>query len=184
MDDSRVLIIDDEPILLNTLASTLRLKLPGSHIETIDSALAALRCIRSVDYAAIVCDAHQPRLEGIGFARAVGKIRPELPVLLLLEKRNDDLLGQGMMAGAYDVLVKPVDEGTLLLAVRRAIEVSRLRGEIKREEARLLANVRSMLGNLEGLYGAYGLQAHFEAFLSSVDAEKLAARQKDELSLQ
>jgi hypothetical protein len=58
----------------------------------------------------------------------------------------------------------------LLFAVRRAIEVSRLRCQVKREQAQLLASVGRMMKDLEILYGAYGLQAHFEAFMSSWDA--------------
>ena len=105
--------------------------------------LTSLERIRSMDYAAVLCDAHQPRLEGIGFVRAVQKIHPECPVLLLIEKHQEDLVRQAMDAGAYDVLVKPVEEGTLLFAVRRAIEVSRLRCQVKREEAQFVASVRT-----------------------------------------
>ena len=83
-----------------------------------------------------------------------------------------------MNAGAYDILVKPVEEGTLLFAVNRAIEVSRLRSQVKRAEAQLLAAVESMLADLEELYGAYGLRSHFEAFLGSVNAERQASWQK------
>ena len=178
MHISRVLIIDDDSILLGTLASTLRLRLPDADIETADSALASLERIRSIEYAAVICDAHQPHIEGVPFVRAVRKMQPALPVLLLLEKPDEDLMRQAMNAGAYDILVKPVEEGTLLFAVNRAIEVSRLRSQVKRAEAQLLAAVESMLTDLEELYGAYGLRSHFEAFLGSVDAERQASWQK------
>jgi DNA-binding NtrC family response regulator len=171
MPPSRVLVIEDDPIFLDTLSSTLRLKLPHAHIDATDSALTSLERIRSTDYAAILSDAHQPRLEGIGLVRAVHKIHPDCPVLLLIEKHQEDLLRQAMDAGAYDVLVKPVEEGTLLFAVRRAIEVSRLRRQVKREEAQLVASVGRMMKDLEVLYGAYGLQAHFEAFMGSAETE-------------
>ena len=172
MQPSRVLIIEDEPILLDTLSSTLRLKLPDTHIETPDTVLASLERIRSMEYAAIICDAHQRGLEGIGFVRAVQKMHPDCPVLLLVEKHHEDLFRQAMDAGAYDVLVKPVEEGTLLLAVRRAIEVFRLRCKVKREQAQFVASVGRIMKDLEVLYGAYGLQSHFEAFMASVDVEK------------
>ena len=172
MEFSRVLVIEDDPIFLHTLSSTLRLKLPQVHIDTTDSALTSLERIRSTDYAAIMSDAHQPRLEGIGLVRAVRKIHPECPVLLLIEKHQEDLLRQAMDAGAYDVLVKPMEEGTLLFAVRRAIEVSRLRRQVKCEEAQLVASVGRMMKDLEVLYGAYGLQSHFEAFMGSTEAEE------------
>ena len=174
MRTSPVLIIDDDAILLSTLASTLRLRLPDAQIETADSALAALEQIRSTEYAAIMCDAHQPHLEGIGFVRAVRKIHPECPVLLLLEKHNEDLIAQAMNAGAYDVLVKPVEESTLLFAVHRAIEASQLRCQVKQEEAKLMATLRRVLKDLEVLYGAYGLQPNFEAFMEFVTAERQA----------
>jgi DNA-binding NtrC family response regulator len=172
MESSCVLLIEDDPIFLDTLASTLRLKLPHARIDTSDSALRSLDRIRSTDYAAILSDAHQPRLEGIGLVRAVHKIHPQCPVLLLIEKHQEDLFRQAMEAGAYDVLVKPVEEGALLFAIRRAIEVSRLRGQVKREEAELVASVGRTMKDLEVLYGAHGLQGHFEAFMGSAEAEK------------
>lgn len=180
MRTSRVLIIDDDSILLGTLAATLRLRLPDTRIETGDSALASLKRIRANEYDAIMCDGQQPGIEGVAFLRAVRKIHPESPVLLLIEKHDQDLIRQAMNAGAYDILVKPVDEGTLLLALHRAIEASRLRSQVKQEEAKLLATLGRVLRDLEMLYGAYGLQSNFEAFMEFVNAERLASRHQDE----
>lgn len=174
----RVLIIEDDPISLDTLASILRLRLPGIEVETSESALASLERTRSGEYAAILCDAHQPRLEGVGFVRAVRKMHPEWPLLLLLEKHNEDLIRQAMHAGTYDVLVKPVDEGTLVFAMQRALEVSLLRERVKREEAQLLFTVERMLNDLQTLYGAYGLRSHFEAFMACVQAERQVSGQE------
>ena len=180
MRTSRVLIIDDDSILLSTLASILRLRLPDAQIETVDSALASLKRIRANEYDAIICDGHQPRIEGVAFVRAVRKVHPESPVLLLIEKNDQDLISQAMNAGVYDMLVKPVEEGTLLLAVHRAIEASRLRRQVKREEAKLLATVGRVLRDLEVFYGAYGLRSNFEAFMDCVNSERQASRHKDE----
>ena len=168
----RVLIIEDDQIFLDTLSSTLRLNLTDTQIETADSALTALERIRSGEYAAIIADAHQPRLEGVGFVRAVQKIQPQCPVLLLFEKQQEDLFRQAMQAGAYDVLMKPVDEGTPLFAVRRSIEVSQLRRQVRREEAQLVDSVGRVMKDLEVLYGAYGLQGHFQALMASVEEDK------------
>lgn len=176
----RVLLIDGNPIRLDTLASTLRLRLPDAQIEAAESALSALERIRSSEYVAIVCDAHQPHIEGIGFVRAVRKVDPQLPVVLLLDKPDEDVIHQAMIAGAYDVAVDPVGQPTFPFAVRRAIETCRLRRQVQRERERLLAAMRSMMSDLEVLYGADGLGAHFEAFMT-VEAERHASRQKDDL---
>jgi DNA-binding NtrC family response regulator len=182
MRTSCVLIIDDDSILLNTLASTLRLRLPEAQIETLDSALASLERIRANEYDAIICDGQQPGIEGVAFVRAVRKFHPERPVLLLIEKYDQDLIWQAMNAGAYDILVKPVGEGTLLLGVHRAIEAYRLRCLVKREEAKLLATLGRVLRDLEMLYGAYGLQSNFEAFMDFENAERQASKHKDGVS--
>ena len=179
MSLARVLLIDDDPIVLDTLVSVLRLRLPDVQIETADSALAALERVRSEDYSVIICDAHQPRIEGIGFVRAVRKVHPDWPVLLLLEKHDHDLMKQAMVAGAYDVLVNPIEENALLFAMQRGLEASQLRGQVKREEARLLSGMRSMMRDLEALYGADGLEAHFDAFMACVEAEKQAGQEED-----
>jgi DNA-binding NtrC family response regulator len=172
MHTCSVLIIDDDRILLDTLASSLRLHCPGARIETMESALTSLQRIRSMTEAVIVCDAHQPRMEGVPFVRGVRKLHADLPVLLLIEKHDQDFIRQAMKAGAYDVLVKPVDEGLFQLAVQRALEAARLRGEVKREEENLLVRVRNLMKDLAVLYGAHGLQSHFDAFMDSVEAER------------
>lgn len=173
-----LLIIDDDAIYLTTLASTLRLRLPDAHIDTAESALASLERIRTREYDAILCDGQQPGIEGIAFARAVRKLHPQTPVLLLIEKDDQDFIAEAMDAGAYDVLVRSIGEGALLLALHRAVEARRLRGQVKREEEQLLATLTVLLKDLEHLYGADGLSAHFAAFMDQVNQDRETSRKK------
>ena len=179
MPIANVFIIDADAIHLSTLASTLRLRLPDALIETSASALAALERIRAHEYDVILCDGEQPGIEGIAFVRAVRKLHPETPVLLVIEKDDQDLIGQAMEAGAYDILVKPVGESTLLLALQRAIEVYRLWGQVAREQDQLVTTLGSLLKDLEHLYGADGLSAHFAAFMDQVNADRQASRKNN-----
>ena len=175
MQTASLLIIDDDAIHLSTLASTLRLRLPDAQIETAESALASLERIRAHEYDAVLCDGQQPGIEGVAFVRAVRKLHPQTPVLLLIEKNDQDLIEQAMEAGAYDVLVRPIGESTLLLALQRAIEAHRLRGQVKREQEQLVTTLTGMLKDLEHLYGADGLSAHFAAFMDQVNQDRQAA---------
>jgi DNA-binding NtrC family response regulator len=181
MPTSPLLIIDDDAIHLSTLASTLRLRLPDAQIEAAESALASLERIRAHEYEVILCDGQQPGIEGIAFVRALRKLHPQTPVLLLIEKDDQDFIGQAMEAGAYDVLVKPVGEGTLLFALQRALEAYRLRGQVKREQEQLVTTLGSLLKDLEQLYGADGLSAHFAAFMDQVQADRQANGNKNGL---
>ena len=175
MQVSNVFIIDDDAIHLSTMASMLRLRLPDAQIEAAESAVASLARIRAYEYDAILCDGQQPGIEGAAFVRAVRKLQPQTPVLLLIEKDDQDLIGQAMEAGAYDILVKPVGENTLLLAVHRAIEAYRLRGQVKREQEQLVTTLGNLLKDLEHLYGADGLSAHFAAFMDQVNQDREAS---------
>jgi FixJ family two-component response regulator len=58
-----------------------------------------------------------------------------------------------MNAGAYDMLVKPVDEATLLFAVHRAIEASRLLCQVKKEDEKLMAAVEGVMRDPDVLNG-------------------------------
>ena len=167
-----LLLIDDDPIHLATLASTVRLKLPQAEVDTMESALSSLERVRSREYGAILCDGQQAGIEGVAFARAVRKLQPQTPVLLLIEKEDQDLIKQAMEAGAYDVLVRPVEAHPLLFALQRAMEAYRLRSWVQRERAQLLATLDRLLKDLECLYGADGLSAHFAAFLDQVNQDR------------
>jgi len=80
-------------------------------------------------------------MEVVDFVRSALRVHPERPVLLLIEEHDQGLIWQAMNAGAYDMLMKPVDQGTFLRAVHRAIEASRLRCQVKREKEKLMAGV-------------------------------------------
>ena len=54
MNQPRVLIVDDDPALLQALPEALRLRMNGVTVDTADSATAALQRIAALDYDAIV----------------------------------------------------------------------------------------------------------------------------------
>ncbi|HXF92640.1 MAG TPA: response regulator [Nitrospiraceae bacterium] len=164
-----VLIIDDEPVVLKTLAAVLRLK-RRLEVEELASAVAALERIRATDYAVLICDANQTRLPGPSFVRAVRRFRPETPVLLMMDCGDAGTTHHVIEAGAYDVLLKPVEEKMFLLAVDRALEASRLRRQVRNQDSELLAILEEAMRDLEVLYHAYGLRGHLEAIIARAKA--------------
>ena len=174
--NSSLLIIDDDAIHLATMAATLRLRFPQAVVETMESAVTSLERIRSESFQAVICDGQQAGLEGPAFVRAVHKFQQQTPVVLLLEKDDADATRQAMEAGAYDVLIRPVEAHRLVFALQRAIETYRLRVKVQREREELLITLGCLLKDLESLYGADGLSAHFAAFMEQVNQDKQAAR--------
>jgi DNA-binding NtrC family response regulator len=94
------------------------------------------------------------------------KLRPDTPVIILLDRHELSLEIQVIEGRAYDVLVKPLEPTLFCLAVARALEVFQLRSVARWQEAELIAAFDAVLKDLEELYRAYGLHAHFEALIS------------------
>lgn len=170
MHQGPVLIIDDDPLAQKTLASILRLH-QQVEVEVSDSMVGALERIRATDYAVLICDANQTRLAGQSFIRAVHKFRPDTPILLTTDQGTQVTAHAAIETGAYDVLAKPIEAETFLLAVSRALEVSQLRRQVKDQGDKLVAVLQEVIGDLEILYRAYGLRGHLEAIMARMKAE-------------
>src|SRR5213076_3192066 len=76
-----VLIVDDDPALLEALPETLRLRMNGVTVDTADSAAAALDRIASQDYDAIVTDIKMPGMDGLALLSEIRARRPDTPIL-------------------------------------------------------------------------------------------------------
>jgi len=64
-----------------------------------------------------------------------------MPPIILLTATNDlETAVQCMQTGAFDYLVKPVEENRLVSSVRRALEHRQLRAEVLSLKDRLLTN--------------------------------------------
>src|SRR5439155_25306763 len=72
-----VLIVDDDPALLQALPQALRLRMGGVTVETADSAAAALERIAVQDYDAIVTDIKMPGMDGLALLAERRTRRPD-----------------------------------------------------------------------------------------------------------
>ena len=125
---ARILIVDDDPALLEALPDTIRVRLLHSVVETADSAEAALTCIAATDYDVIVTDLVMPGMTGAELIPKIRDVRPSTPMILM--SGNPNPLGYALRAGAYAVLQKPIDREFFIATLRRAIRYSRLSKQI------------------------------------------------------
>jgi DNA-binding NtrC family response regulator len=121
----RVLIVDDDPALLEALPRTLQLRMHGVTVETCDSAVAALERIEARDYDAIVSDIKMPGMDGLGLLAAIRSRRPSTPTLLITGHGEEDLAHRAREGGAYDYIPKPIDRDYLVASLGRAISTRR-----------------------------------------------------------
>ncbi len=135
--DARVLIVDDDPMLLRVLVDAVAKRLENAMVEACPSPLAAVEYIAAVDYDVVVSDLLMGGLHGLDLLERVKAMRPTSLVVLITGADDRDLSVRALRGGAYDFIQKPVDADYLAASIRRAIETRRLRAAVERQQAAL-----------------------------------------------
>ena len=126
-----ILIVDDDPALLQALPQTLSLRMVEVQVDTSDSAPGALELIQEHDYDAIVSDIKMPGMDGLALLAKIQELRPETPTMLITGHGEHQLAIQAVRGGAYDYIQKPIDRDDLVASMQRAIQARRLRRQVK-----------------------------------------------------
>src|SRR5437867_3290156 len=137
MTASHVLVVDDDPVLLQGLPETLRLRLSGVMVDTADSAAAALDRIAARDYDAIVTDIKMPGMDGLALLAEIRGRRPDTPILMITGHGEYDLALRALRGGAYDFIQKPIDRDRFVASLHRAIEAHALNRREKHRRSAL-----------------------------------------------
>jgi DNA-binding NtrC family response regulator len=133
MNQPRVLIVDDDPALLQALPEALRLRMNGVTVDTADSATAALQRIAALDYDAIVTDIKMPGMDGFALLAEIRSHRPDTPTLMITGHGEHALAIGALRGGAYDFIQKPIDRDYFVASLRRAIETAELSRRVKEQ---------------------------------------------------
>ncbi|TMB15302.1 MAG: response regulator [Deltaproteobacteria bacterium] len=144
MSVPRVLIVDDDVVLLKALPEALQLRMEGVAVDTCDSAPSALRQINATDYDAIVADIKMPGMDGLALLAEIRALRPETPTLLITGHGHDDLAVLALRGGAYDFIQKPIEREYFLASLRRAIEARENRRHLHEQQEILEWHAREL----------------------------------------
>ncbi|GAA2593107.1 response regulator transcription factor [Actinomadura fulvescens] len=113
---ARILIVDDEPAVRESLARSLEFE--GYAVAEAADGTAALDRVGRDEPDLVVLDVLMPRMDGLTACRRMRARGARMPVLMLTAR---DLVGDrvtGLDAGADDYLVKPFELDELLARVR------------------------------------------------------------------
>jgi two-component system, NarL family, response regulator YdfI len=116
----RVLVVDDHLIVREGLSLILEtaegIELAG---EAADGA-AALRLCAELQPDVVLMDLRMPGMDGLTAIRQLSATQPEIAVIILTTYDEDDLMLQGLQAGARGFLLKDTSRAALLDAIRVA----------------------------------------------------------------
>ena len=126
----RILLVEDEPSLLNTLA--LNLEMEGYEVIKASDGLQALECFHHQMVHLIISDIMMPGINGLELCARIRNENRRVLILFLSARNLGSERAEGLRAGADDYLSKPFHLDELLLRVQ--ILLKRIPGTGKTDE--------------------------------------------------
>ncbi|MBI3407763.1 MAG: sigma-54-dependent Fis family transcriptional regulator [Planctomycetes bacterium] len=141
MCHASILVVDDEPIIRDSLAEFLTAE--GFTVAACGSAEEALRLAAQTPFAVALCDVQLPGIDGLELLNRLLKLGPQTFVLLITAYGTVDNAIAAFQRGAHDYLLKPIILTEVLAKIQRLLryrelhlENQHLRRELHRESDR------------------------------------------------
>ena len=141
----RVLIVDDEPSIRETLRMILEFE--NYLVEEASSGGQALVKIGARPPDTVLLDIKMPEMDGLETLRAIGERGYDMPVVMISGHADVNTAVEATRLGAFDFLEKPLERDRVLLALRNATERQRLESEnreLRSEPSQLIGDSRVM----------------------------------------
>ena len=139
----RILIVDDEPALCQTLARILRQT--GLDVTSANDGKQALAFLNATAFDLVFLDIRMPDMSGLDVLDRIHAGQPGVPVILFTAQPDLDSALEALRRGAAEYLLKPlrpevvIEKTQAILAARRK---ERRKGEIRTEIEKLQAELK------------------------------------------
>jgi len=120
-----VLIIDDDPGVQGAIAAFL--KEFGFNVHTTSTLAGGRESVAARSFEAVIIDQHLPDGSGIDLIRELRAISPDMAIVVITGAADIPLAVKAMQEGADNFLPKPVSFDSLLVFLRKSLEVRSLR---------------------------------------------------------
>jgi DNA-binding NtrC family response regulator len=117
----RLLAVDDETVALASVRRLLKRR-GISRVDTCDNGREAIEWIKKNSYDVVLLDLLMPEVDGLHVLKAARPFSPQTQFLMLTAVDDVTTAVKAIHLGAYDYLVKPVENERLLLTIERAFE--------------------------------------------------------------
>ncbi len=155
----KILVIDDEPEIRELLAEILQEE--GFEVFGAADGVEGLELFHDIKPDLVITDVKMPRKDGLEVLRGVKDSESDIDVIILTGHSDEATAIECLRSGAYDYLLKPVEDiEVLLLAVNRAIHKRKL--ELKNKD--LLRQLEEMVirDPITGVYNFRQLHVYLD----------------------
>jgi len=121
---SKILVIDDEKAIRNTLKEVLEYE--DHKVDLAEDGIAGIDMFSKESYDIVLCDIKMANMDGIEVLEKIEEISNDVPVIMISGHGNIDTAVEAIKKGAFDFLEKPLDLNRLLVTMRNALDKSNL----------------------------------------------------------
>jgi DNA-binding NtrC family response regulator len=146
MADERILVVDDEPDMVENLVRLLRRE--GYRCQSAVEAKKGLELLEAHRPDLLLTDLKMPEMDGMELLRRAHALDPALPVIMITAFSTVESAVAAIKAGAFDYLPKNFSADQLRVSVERALRQRRLQVENRnlREQLQTTFRFESLLG--------------------------------------
>jgi len=146
----RILIIDDEKAIRNTLKEILEFE--NYTVDQAEDGPAGLDMLIQQRYDVVLCDIKMPKMDGLEVLSRAHAMGADAAFIMVSAHGSIETAVEATKKGAYDFLSKPPDLNRLLVTVRNALDRTKLVSETKTLKKKLSVSKGSeMVGSSAAL---------------------------------
>ena len=128
-EDGRVLVIDDEPVVVDVLRQLLVKR--GYEVHVAGDGASGRQLLEEQTWDAVLLDVMLPDADGMELLRWIRDRNPNLAVVMITAFGTVESAVRAMKSGAFHYVTKPFKNDEVRHLVARAVQTSRLRRENK-----------------------------------------------------
>jgi len=152
VDAKGILVVEDDAALARSMQRIL--SSAGFEVTLAHDGDEALQKLSAGAFEVILTDIELPKTSGVDLLRIIRAYDLDVPVILMTGSPRLETATEAVQLGALQYLVKPVENVTIVDAVRRASRLHKM-ARIKREALRALGGSSLAAGDLVGLEACF-----------------------------
>jgi len=130
-----VLIVDDDEGIREVLTDIIQLF--GFTCKTAEDANEALRLLREESFELMITDIKMPGIDGMELLREAKRDYPDLDIIMITGFSADYSFSDVVIAGASDIITKPINLEEIEAKINRVVRERRLRKELEEKNLQL-----------------------------------------------
>jgi len=153
-DKEMIWVVDDDPAIRELLSFIVQEA--GYEVDAFSSGAEVLAS-SSEPPNAILLDLMMPEIDGVEVLKEINRRNPKLPIIMVTADNDVQRAVEVTKLGAYDYLIKPIDQERLLTTLSRALTHGSLEKEVARlkEELSDRYHLRSIVGSSTAMRKVY-----------------------------